>query len=436
VAETTSQLTPGTGQPEPRHTGKPRALLLNPDYLGWWSGNTLSALGTSVSSIAFPLLLLYATGSVTEAGFITAASMIGTVATTLWGGALADRVSRKAILIAGPVIQAAALGTVALLARPGHILLFALAALACVSGLANGVTLAAGTPAMRRIVPKEQQATATSQMFGRDMAAELIGSPLGGFLFSVARWLPFGADAVSFLFASLGAALIRRPLGPDRGQGGQKRSMLADIREGVAFVRQQPFLRFVVIFGSLINVVGQACNLIFIAVVRYRGGGPTEVGLVMSVALVGGVAGAVTAPIIMKKVPARLVLYVAAWLFVVAVGGGAIAPEPWEIAIALLAGMLGMAPLNVVINAYTIRLVPDALVGRTSAATRFGSMSLQWTGPLIAGVLADALGPPGGALLLMVALIPFAVTLHLARSLRVVDQRLEDVREFAVPTAS
>jgi len=227
--------------------------------------------------------------------------LIGTVATTLLGGALADRVSRKAILIAGPVIQAAALGAVALLARPGHVPLFALAALACVSGLANGVTLAAGTPAMRRIVPRERQATATSQMLGRDMAAELIGSPLGGFLFSVARWLPFGADAVSFLFASLGAALIRQPLGPDRGPGEPNRSMLADIREGVAFVRQQPFLRFVVIFGSLINVVGQACSLIFIALVKYRGGGPTEVGLVMSVALVGGVAGAAAAPVIMKK---------------------------------------------------------------------------------------------------------------------------------------
>jgi MFS family permease len=433
VTATTSQLMPGTGQPQPVHAAKPRALLRNPDYLGWWSGNTLSALGTSVSSIAFPLLLLYATGSVTEAGFITAASMIGTLATTLWGGALADRVSRKAILIVGPVIQAAALGTVALLVRPGHVPLFLLAALACVSGLANGVTLAAATPAMRRIVPRAQQATATSQMLGRDMAAELIGSPLGGFLFSVTRWLPFGADAVSFLFASLGAALIRQPLGPDRGPGHGKTSMLADVREGVGFVRQQPFLRFVLVFGSLLNVVGQACSLIFIALVRYRGGSPTDVGLVMSVALVGGVAGAVAAPLLLKKLPARLVLYVACWLFVIAVGCGAIAPSPWEIAIALLAGMLGIAPLNVVTEAYTIRLVPDALIGRTSAVTRFGSMSLQWTGPLLAGVLADALGPPGGAVALTVALIPFAVALHLARSLRVVDQRLEDVTEFALP---
>ena len=112
MADSASEAGPATGVPDPpkETTGpepKPRPLLLTRDYAGWWSGNTISALGTSVSSIAFPLLVLYGTGSVAKAGVITAASMIGTLATTLLGGALADRVSRKAILVIGPVIKAA-----------------------------------------------------------------------------------------------------------------------------------------------------------------------------------------------------------------------------------------------------------------------------------------------------------------------------------------
>jgi MFS family permease len=75
------------------------------------------------------------------------------------------------------------------------------------------------------------------------------------------------------------------------------------------------------------------------------------------------------------------------------IGGGAIAPSLWEIAIALLVCMIGMAPINVVIAAYMIRLTPDVLIGRTSAVNRFGAMSLQWTGPLLAGLLADLLSP-------------------------------------------
>jgi hypothetical protein len=48
-------------------------------------------------------------------------------------------------------------------------------------------------------------------------------------------------------------------------------------------------------------------------------------------------------------------------------------------------------------------------------------------------LLADLLGPPGGALVLAVALVPFGVSLHLAKSLRVLDQSLDEITEFPVP---
>lgn len=415
--------------------GKPRSLLRSLDYLGWWTGNTVSAFGTSVSGIAFPLLVLYTTGSVAKAGLITAANMIGSVVTTLWGGALADRVSRKAIMITGPVVQAAALGAVALLARAGHVPIAELAALACMSGLARGFAAGAGTAALRRLVPREQMATASSQMFGRDMAAEIIGSPAGGFLFSLARWIPFAADAISFLFASLGAALIRRPLGPERRAGTRQPSMLADIRAGITFVRGQPFLRFVIIWSAMANIVGTGFFLVFIALVKYRGGGPTEVGFVTAVALIGGIAGAVIAPLLLKKVRARLVLYFALWFFVASFAAVAVVPRPWQIGLALLVGMIGLAPINIVLEAYMIPLVPDTLIARVSAVNSFGSQSLMWTGPLLAGVLADLLGPPGGALALLAAFIPFAIAPHLTRSLSILDQPLDKLTALPDPSA-
>ncbi len=428
--------TEGQGPSGTDQNAKPRALLRNRDYMGWWTGNTVSALGTSISGIAFPLLVLYTTGSVAKAGLITAANMIGAVATTLWGGALADRMSRKLILIASPVVQASALAAVAVLVRAGHVPLAVLAAMACVSGLASGFAVGASTPALRRLVPKEQMAAASSQMMGRDMLAEIIGSPLGGFMFAVARWLPFGADAVSFLFASAGAAAIRGPLGPDRSSAEEKTTVLADITEGFGFVRRQPFLRFFAVFAALVNVIGNGFFLVFIALVKYRGGGPTEIGLVTSVALIGGIVGAIAAPVLLKKVPARVVMITAMWMFVASFAGVAIAPRPWEIGVALLVAMIGLAPINIVFEAYMIRLVPDALIGRISSVIRFGSTSLAWTGPLLVGLLADLFGPPGGAAVLMAATIPFAIALHLTRSLGVLDQPLEDVAEFTLTADS
>ena len=428
MAAPTSSPSPSSPSPEPAALPP---LWSDRDYRGWWTANTVSALGTSMSAIAYPLLVLYSTGSVASAGAITAAQLVGTLVTTLYGGALADRVSRKAILVVAPLVQAAALAAVAVLVGAGSPALVVLMACALVSGAAAGFGAGATNPALRRIVPKEQLGTAASQELGRDAAADLLGAPLGGLLFSAARWIPFAADAASFLVASLGAALIRRPLGPDAA--GDRASVLADIRAGFALVRRERFLRFVVVWGSLLNVVAQGFALLFIALVRHRGGSPATVGFVSSLALIGGIAGAVIAPALLRTVRARLVLHVSAWAFVASFAAVALVPQPWQIGAVMLVAMLFMVPLNVVLEAYLVRLVPDEFSGRVSAVTRFGGQALQWSGPLLAGLLAAVLGVPGGALALMALTVPLALALHLTRSLDVLDLPLEQVEEIPVP---
>ncbi len=422
---------PTEGDEEVSNTQPPAvpSLWSNRDYMGWWVATSVSVLGTSLSTIAFPLLVLYTNGSVALAGMVTAANLFGTLATTLLGGALADRVSRRALLIAGPLVQAVAVGVVAVAVSRGPVPIALLVACVLVSGAAAGITAGATNPTLRRIVPREQLAAATGQEMGRDAAAELIGAPIGGILFAVSHAVPFAADAVSFLFAALGGALIRRPLGPERGE--VRRGVFADIAAGTRLVRRTPFLRFVVLWGALLNVVAQGFALLFIALVKHRGGGPTTIGLVSSVALLGGIAGAVLAPALLRKVAPRRLLYTAAWLFVACIGVVAVLPRPWQIGVVLLLAMLSLVPLNVVLEAYLVRMVPDSYSGRVSAVARFGGQAFQWTGPLLAGVLAQWLGVPGGALIFMALTVPLAVVLHVTPALRVLDQPLESVEEIA-----
>lgn len=404
-----------------------RSLWRDTDYVGWWTGNTLSALGTSVSAIAFPLLVLDITGSVTKAGLIGSANLIGILVTTLWGGALADRVSRRAILIIGPLLQAAVLAIVAILVHGGrtHLLLLVLAALA--SGLCSGVVLGASTPALRRIVPVDQLATANGQAMARDMGAQLLGSPLGGILFAVARWLPFGADAVSFVFAALGALNIRKPLGPDRAQE-SKTTMTKDVAEGIRFVRNQPFLRFVVVMASLMNMFAQAFLLLLIALVRYRGGSSSAVGVVTALTVAGALAGSFFAPALARRVKARLLLCAAVWSFTVGVALIAVVPAVWQMAVIVCFAQVAIVPVNVVLQTYVMQTVPDQLLGRVAAVNRFGAYALEWLGPLLAGGLAALFGVSGGMMALLIVLVPLAVALMVSRSLNVLD---EPVAAFA-----
>jgi MFS family permease len=405
------------------------SLWTNRDYLGWWTGSTVSALGTSVSAIAYPLLVLYTTGSVARAGVIGAANLLGTLLTTLWGGALADRVSRKAIMIFGPLAQGAAVASTAALVRAGFTPVGLLALAAFAGGAAAGITAGAITPSLRRIVPRAQVSAATSQEMGRDMAARLVGGPLGGLLFTIGAWFPFALDAVSYAFAAMGAMLIRRPLGPDRTT--ERRSPVhTDLAEGFRFVRRQPFLRFVVLWGALLNILGQGFFLLLIALVRVRGGGPAAVGLVNSVALLGGLAGAVAGPLILNRFRARLVLYAVLWTFVATVAAAAFVPQLWEIGAVLLLAMFALVPLNVVFETYAIRLVPDRLSGRVAAVNRFGGQSLQWLGPLGAGVLADRFGVTWAIGTVAVVMVGLTLAVHLSTSLGVLDHPAAELDEL------
>ncbi|MES4905768.1 MULTISPECIES: MFS transporter [unclassified Streptomyces] len=424
-------------RPEETESGpqRPSSLWRNRDYLYWWSGNGLSTLGTSVSTLAFPLLMLYATGSATQAGTITVLHMLGKLGTLAVGGALADRVSRRAILCLVPLVEAVAMAAVALLVYRGDPPVLGLDALALVSGLAAGLKVGVSTPVLRRIVPKEQIATATAQGMGRDMLVQLVGAPLGGLLYSMARWIPFLFDAVSFVFITLSSLFIRRPLGPDRHTDGERRTGLAeDMRDGLRLIRRSDYLVFTLAWGALLNTVAQGLTLLFVVLVRHRGGGPTAVGVATSLAVAGGVIGAVAGPWLMRRLGARRVLLLSAWVFVATFAVVALVPEPWQIGLVLMAGMAAMVPMNVVIESYEVRLVPDAYLGRTAATGQFFFQALQWIGPLAAGVLADALGVEAAVLILAVAMALLAIALHGARRrLSVLDIPLAEVVELPAP---
>ncbi|MEU8659815.1 MFS transporter [Actinoplanes philippinensis] len=401
------------------------------DYMSWWIGNGLSALGSSMSTLAYPLLVLYTTGSMAQAGVLMAVNLIGSQLTTLAGGGLADRISRRAIMIAGSLVQAGALGAVAWLARGGPVPMPALSAAAAVSGLASGLTVGVSAPVLRRLVGTDRIGQATAQGLGRDLTARLLGSPLGGALFAVARWLPFLADAISFLLAALGVALIRKPLGPDRADRERRVPVTAGIATGVRLVLRHPYLRFTVVWGALLNAAAQGFFVLLIALVHYRGGGPATIGVVNAIALLGGVLGAIAGPLALRRFTARRILLAAVWVFAMSFAAVTVVPRPWQIGAVLLVAMTAMVPLNVVLEAYEVRLVPDSYSGRVTAVTRFGMQSIQWAGPLIAGVLADRHGVRAAILVPLTLVAVLAVALHLSRStLAILDGPLARVPEL------
>jgi MFS family permease len=420
----------------------PVSLWRNRDYLSWWTGTAFSLVGSNVSAIAFPLLIVFSTGSVLGAGVIAAAGRIGSLVTTLWGGALADRFSRRLILVTIPLAQAVVMGLVAWSVQQGDALILPLACAAAVNGLLAGIGSGATLPALRRIVPREQFAARAAQEQGLQQATQLVGSPLAAFLYTASRWLPFAADSVSYLFASLGSALIRRPLGPDRasndigkaahgGPGVPARAgTLADIRDGLRVVRGQPFLRYMTIWIAGVNMVGNSFVLLLIVLLKDHGAAPRTIGLINSVVLAGGILGALLTSILIRRIGSRRVFLLGGWAYVITLATAALGTRQWQVAAAASVFVFASVPTASVWEAYTASLVPDRLIGRVGSISNFAAQSLTWVGMLLAGLLADQLGASAATLCFAALLVPFAIAGHTVSALTLLRTPLDRVQEL------
>jgi hypothetical protein len=304
--------------------------------------------------------------------------------------------------------------------------------IALISGLVGGVRSGVVLPSLRRIVPRDQYAARAAQEQGQEMAAQLAASPLAALLFTAARWLPFGLDAVSFFFASLGAALIRTPLGPDRSVRAERRNVLVDIRAGFGIIGRNAFLRYSTGWVAVTNLVGNCFMLLLVALLHERGATPTVIGVTNAGVLAGGIAGAFCAAAILRRFKALHVFQAGGWIYVVSLSLAAILPVPWEIGLAAAAFTFASVPTVTVWESYTARLVPDELTGRVGAASAFCAQSLTWIGLLLAGWLASEWGATAAALCFAAVLIPFAIAAHVARSISLYREPLNEVAELAV----
>jgi predicted neutral ceramidase superfamily lipid hydrolase len=163
--------------------------------------------------------------------------------------------------------------------------------------------------------------------------------------------------------------------------------------------------------------------LLTIALIKLRGGGPTTVGVVTTIAAVGGLGGALAAPILARHFKTRTLVITMAWLVVLVAVGLAAAPRPWEIGLVGALAVFLVVPLNVMLESYQLRVVPDAMLGRVAAALSFSSSGLLWTAPLTTGVLADNFGTPTAMLVVAGILAALAIWCTLAKAPREMDLR-------------
>ena len=193
------------------------ALWRNADFLRLWLGQVISTIGSGISRLALPLLVLAITGSPVQAGLISAAQQVPFVVLGLPAGALLDRWNRKAIMLTCDAARLIAFGSVPIAWALGSLTLAHLYAVALIHGTALVFFNIAQLAALPRVVPKDQLAEAHSLNTASEGIGTLISPGIGGVLIGLAPTVAAGAalaysvDAASYAVSLVSLALIRPP---------------------------------------------------------------------------------------------------------------------------------------------------------------------------------------------------------------------------------
>lgn len=375
------------------------ALWHHRDFLLLWSGQAISILGTSVSTLALPLLVLALTHSPTQAGFIAATQTIPYVLFSLPAGALVDRWNRKTVMILCDTARLLAYGSVPLAYLLGHLFLLHLYLVAFVSGTAFVFFNSAQIAALPRVVPSALVPRAAAWNASAESAATLIGPGLSGFIISLARTIVGGTmlayllDGISYAVSALSLSVIHLPFQEERPAVDQS-SLREAIVQGLRFLWSHRRLRMLALLIVCIGFFSSSGDLALIVLAQqYLHADARLIGLIFSIGSVGGLLGSLVAGPITTRVPFGRILTGATFAEAFAVGLLAAAISPIMLILGLAIISLAIPIFGVTQLSYRLSLIPDTMQGRLNSVFDLLFFGSQPLGVVVGGLLLGVAGP-------------------------------------------
>ncbi len=382
--------------PSARQRGR-GGLFWHRDFRLLWIGQTTSKLGSSVTTVALPLVAVATLDASTfQVALLSAATWLPWLLIGLPVGAWVDRLPRRPIMLSCDLAALLMYLSVPVAAWLGRLTYGHLLAVALGAGTASVFFQTAYQVYLLSLLNRDDVAEGNAKMQATEAAAQVGGPGVAGVITQLAGAVnALLVDAASFLVSALCLLSIKsRETRPAHAR--RVSSLRQDISQGIWFVAQDPYLRVLTAFGAVSNIglIGYQTILV-VFLIREVGVSPGVVGGLLAATSLGGVLGACLATTLARRFGSARSL-VAAELCAAPFGLLIPLTTPGAgLALAVAGGFVigaGVAVGNVLKGSFRQTYTPHSLLGRVTVSMQLVNYGTIPLGALLGGALGAALG--------------------------------------------
>jgi MFS family permease len=427
----------------PANSSPAARLWQNKFFNRFWVGQTFSVLGDAFAIIAFPLLVLQATGSVAQMGMVSALMSVGRIVAGLFSGMIVDRVDRRQLMIICDTLRALLFLFIPLcwlLVGPQIWVIYVTVILGGILGMVFQVSY---VTAITNMVDGDQITEANSRLQTTFAVASVLGPVLAGLVATtfgatqaiIIDALTFVVSAVSLIFVRLRPIVQVSPLEMlqqetaepvverKKKQGrifknGFKdvfedlfKDLRGDFSTGLRFVWQQPMLRAITfILGTVTMPTTGILDLLIFDLKHDLHEPDLMVGVVFGLAFVGSILGGVLTPLLRKRLgfgPSWLGCLALMGLSLILIG---LIPGIVPLAILAICFMFSNTVSGVCCMSLRQQITPDYMLGRVTSVFWTMTTSLGPVGAAVVTALGGQIGVSRTILFIGIACVANAVS--------------------------
>jgi MFS family permease len=386
---------------------------LGADFWKFWTGQTISNLGSSFTFFALPLLVFKLTGSALNLAVTMAAEFVPYLLFGLIIGAWVDRLDRKKLMIVVDILRALVVVTVPIVDSADLLSVWWIYGVGFIGSTLNIFFDAGQFAAIPNLVKQDDLVTANGRIQASFQGGQVVGPAVAGALvslFPIATVMYF--DAATFLVSAFSLGLIATSFNPESDEKKSVQTIRKDVAEGLRYVWNHPVLRNISVMMAMVNFIAAStyAQLVLFGKVRLEAS-DGQIGILFA----AGPAGMAAISLLAGQFRRR-------WSFSTVALGALMMHGAFTIAFALTRSFALAAALwaltsgfGILFNINTISLrqaiVPNHMLGRIMSIAGVLAWSAIPLGAYLGGLIIESLGDPADIAIVYAFIGAFIVVL-------------------------